>query len=110
MVSTTKASPAESGDDLLAPGAPEEDRRVLARALELARSAYGERLLGTGEPAYEHALGLARNVSQLRLDADSLAAGLLFAVPAYLPDAEAKLKASFGATVASLVSGIDRLN
>jgi GTP pyrophosphokinase len=110
MVSTTRANIAEIGDDLLAAGAPEEDRRVLARALEFARGVYAEKLLGTGEPAYEHALGLARNLAQLRLDADSLAAGVLFAVPAYLPDAEEKLKESFGATVASLVSGIDRLN
>src|ERR1700752_4295526 len=110
MVSTTRANTEEIGGDLLAAGAPEEDRRVLARALEFARRVYGEELLGTGEPAYEHALGLARNVAQLRLDIDSLAAGLLFAVPAYLADAEDKLRESFGATVAALVSGIDRLN
>jgi len=110
MVSTTRPSPAEIGDGLLPAGAPEEDRRSLARALEFARGIYGEKLLGTGEPAYEHALGLARNVAQLRLDTDSLVAGLLFSVPAYLADSEEKLKESFGATVASLVSGIDRLN
>ena len=110
MVSTTRASAPDIGGDILAAAAPEEDRRVLARALEFARGVYGEKLLGTGEPAYEHALGLARNIAQLRLDPDSLAAGVLFAVPAYLPDAEEKLAASFGATVAALVSGIDRLN
>jgi GTP pyrophosphokinase len=110
MVLTTRASPADTGDDVLPAGAPEEDRAVLARALAFARGVYGDKLLGTGEPAYEHALGLARNVAQLRLDADALAAGVLFAVPAYLPDAQEKLTASFGASVASLVSGIDRLN
>src|SRR5690349_24858124 len=110
MVSTTRPNPAEIGDDILAAGAPEEDRRVFGRALEFARSVYQDRLLGTGEPAYEHALGLARNVARLRLDADSLVAGVLFAVPAYLPDAEEKLTQTFGATVASLVAGIDRLN
>ena len=110
MVSTTRASTDEIEDGLLSAGAPEEDRRVLARALEFAREVYGDKRLGTGEPALEHALGLARNIAQLRLDADALAAGILFAVPAYLPDAEAKLAASFGATVAGLVSGIDRLN
>src|SRR5882672_256155 len=110
MVSSTRANTADIGGDLLAAEAPEEDRRVLVRALELARGVYGDKLLGTGEPAFEHALGLARNVARLRLDADTLAAGLLFAVPAYLPDAEDKLTQSFGATVAALVSGIDRLN
>ena len=110
MVSTTRASTAEIGGDLLAAAGHEQDRRVLERALELARGVYGDKLLGTGEPALEHALGLARNVAQLRLDVDTLAAGLLFAVPAYLPDAAEKLTESFGATVAALVSGIDRLN
>ena len=111
MVSTTRpdlAAIAES--DVLNAGISEEDRRALARALEFAASVYGEKLLGTGEPAYEHALGTARNVAGLRLDADARAAGLLFAVPAYLPGAEEKLKASFGAAVASLVAGISRLN
>jgi len=110
MVSTTRPNAGEIGDDLLAATAPEEDRRALVRALEFARGVYGEKVLGTGEPAYEHALGLARGVAQLRLDVDSLAAGVLFAVPAYLPQAEEKLTQAFGATVAALVSGIDRLN
>src|SRR5437667_6836684 len=84
--------------------------RSPSRALAFAADLYGGRLLGTGEPAYEHAVGTARNVAELRLDADARAAGLLFAVPAYLAGSEEKLKESFGATVALLVSGIDRLN
>src|SRR5215471_14629905 len=104
MVSTTRAA-VDTGEDILQAGAPEEDRRALARALEFAREVYADKLLGTGEPAYEHAVGLARNVAQLHLDADALAAGVLFAAPAYLPHAADKLTASFGATVASLVSG-----
>jgi GTP pyrophosphokinase len=110
MVSTTRTSSAEVGEDILSAGAPEEDRRVVARALDFARDVYEGKVLGTGEPAFEHALGLARNLALLRLDVEALAAGLLFAVPAYLPDAEDRLTAFFGATVAALVSGIDRLN
>jgi GTP pyrophosphokinase len=110
MVSTTRADVDSVGQRLLSAAASEDDRRVLARALEFAHSVYGDKLLGTGEPAFEHALGLASNAAQLRLDIDALAAGVLFAVPAYLSDAEDKLAASFGTTVAALVSGIDRLN
>src|SRR6266850_1874067 len=111
MVSTTRPDLAEIVEsDVLNAGLSEEDRRALARALEFAASVYGEKLLGTGEPAYGHALGTARNVAGLKLDADARAAGLLFAVPAYLPGAEEKLKESFGAAVASLVAGISRLN
>jgi len=90
MVSTMRTPSAD--EDVLAAGAPEEDRRAVARALDFARGVYGDKLLGTGEPAYEHAIGLVRNVAQLRLDADSLVAGVLFAAPAYVPDAEEKLR------------------
>src|SRR6266404_3936772 len=111
MVSTTRSDLADAGEsDAMYSGLADEERRALARAREFAANLYGEKLLGTGESAYEYALGVARNVAELRLDADARAAGLLFAVPAYLPGAEEKLKESFGATVASLVAGISRLN
>src|SRR5260370_17181109 len=111
MVSTTRSDIAEIGEsDVLNAAISDEDRRTLARALDFAATLSGKELLGTGEPAYEHAVGLARNVAELRLDADARVAGLLFAAPVYLPEAEEKLKASFGAAVASLVAGISRLN
>jgi GTP pyrophosphokinase len=111
MVYTTRPDLAEIAEsDVLNAGISDEDRRTLARALAFAADLYAEKLLGTGEPAYEHALGVARSVAGLRLDADARVAGLLFAAPAYLPEAEEKLKASFGTAVASLVAGISRLN
>jgi GTP pyrophosphokinase len=111
MVSTTRSDLADAGEsDAMYSGLAEEERRALARAREFAADLYGEKLLGTGESAYEHALGIARNAAGLRLDADARAAGLLFAAPVYLPEAEEKLEASFGAAVASLVAGISRLN
>jgi GTP pyrophosphokinase len=111
MVSSTRTDSAAIGEsDVLHSGLSDEERRSLARVLEFAGSTYGDKALGTGEPAYEHALGLARNIAELRLDADARAAGLLFAIPAYLPDSDEKLKELFGANVASLVAGISRLN
>jgi GTP pyrophosphokinase len=111
MVSSTRSDVAITGEtDALNAGLSGDERRTLARALDFAASVYGEKLLGTGEPAYGHAIGLARNVAELRLDADTRVAGLLFSVPEYLSDAEEKLGASFGAAVASLVAGIGRLN
>ncbi len=111
MVSTARPDLAEIVEsDVLNAGISDEDRSSLARALAFAADLYGGKLLGTGEPAYAHAVGMARKAAELRLDADARAAGLLFAVPAYLPGAEEKLKESFGAAVASLVAGISRLN
>src|SRR6266571_4437259 len=111
MVSSTRSDVAGIGEsDALNAGLSGDERRTLARALDFAASVYGDKPLGTGEPAYGHAIGLARNVAELRLDADARVAGLLFSVPEYLSDGEEKLAASFGAAVASLVAGISRLN
>src|SRR3989442_13759741 len=111
MVSSTRSEVAEIGEsDVLNAGLSGDERRTLARALDFAASVYGEKLLGTGESAYGHAIGLARNVAELRLDADTRVAGLLFSVPQYLSGGEEKLGASFGAAVASLLAGIGRLN
>src|SRR5258708_33097626 len=111
MVSTTRTDLSEIVEsDVLNAGISDEDRGSLARALAFAADLYGEKLLGTGEPAYEHAVGTARNVAELRLDAEARAAGLLFAVPAYLPGAEERLKESFGMAVAPLLMGINPLN
>ena len=84
MVSATAtAVPPADRIDSIASGLAGEDRELLARALEFARDAYRDRLLGTGEGALEHALGLAEGAANLRLDAQARAAGLLFAVPAF---------------------------
>src|SRR3977135_3762100 len=111
MVSTTHPDFSEIVEsDVLNAGISDEDRSSLGRALAFAADLSGGKRRGAGEPAYEHAVGTARNVAELRLDADARAAGLLFAVPAYLPAAEETLAGSFGAAVPSLVMGSSRLN
>ncbi len=94
----------------IAAGLPEPDALRLNRAYELARSIYADKRLGTGEPALEHALGLAGSLAALRLDAETRIAGILFAAPQYLADSQDKLAADFGPAVAGLVAGIAKLN
>src|SRR5438046_9191679 len=109
MVSTTRPDLSEIVEsDVLNAGISDEDRRSLARALAFAADLYGGKLLGTGEPAYEHAVGTARNAAGLRLDADARAAGLLFAVPAYVPAAEETLTDWFGAAGTCVVMAMGR--
>jgi GTP pyrophosphokinase len=86
------------------------ERTLVERALEFAAPLYEGKLLGTGEPALEHAYGLAANLAQLRIDAATRAAGLLFAVPEYLPEASERLAERFDPAVAALVGGVSRLN
>jgi len=89
----------------------EPDERAQVRAAHaFAGELYADRVLGTGEPVLAHALGLAANLAALRLEGEARVAGLLFAAPEYLPDAETALAARFGDRVAVLVSGIWKLN
>jgi GTP pyrophosphokinase len=107
--SIAQAGAGETQFDLLAEGLPPEARAQLAQAADFARGLYGERVLGSGEPAWQHALGMALVVASLRLDLDTRLAALLFAASDDLEDAAEKLSAQFGAAVARLVDGLRRL-
>lgn len=78
-------------------------------ALGLACEAYGGALLSSGEPALQHALGMASIAAGLQLDGEVRSAALLFAVTDHVPDAPARLKVGFGDTVAGLVANLHRL-
>ena len=88
--------------------APDVATRI-DNALALARQAYGDSCLGTGEPTLQHGLGMALIVSSLDLDPDVRIAALLFAAHEHLPDCAETLKVGYGDTAAALVSGIHRL-
>ena len=94
----------------IAAGLAEGEQSTLARALVTARLAYGDKLLGTGEPVLEHGLGMAGNIAALRLDLDARVAALLYALPEYAPAAAARMAAEFSPVAARLVEGISRLD
>ena len=94
----------------IAAGLPEADALRLRRACEFALPVYAGKLLGTGEPVLEHALGVTSSLAELRLDAETRIASILFAMPQYLADSQEKLAAEFGPSVAALVAGIAKLN
>jgi len=109
-VQAARADLPDAALDSIAAGLPEADVLRLRQACEFALTIYAGKPLGTGEPALEHALGLAASLAALRLDAETRIAGLLFAAPQYLADSQEKLTATFGPVVASLVAGIAKLN
>ena len=110
MVTVLQLHPASAAAALapVAEGLGAEDRSLLERALELAEPLYAGQRLSTGEPAWAHALGLAAGLAAIGLDAPGRAAGLLFAAPKYLEDPE-RLQASFGAEIAALAAGVEKL-
>ncbi len=113
MVSVVHSLQPSSGEaaalSRLCLGLPAPAAARVAEALELAREAYGEKMLGTGESILQHALGMALIVASLDLDGDARSAALLFAASDHVKDCNERLKVSFGDTVAALVAGLHRL-
>jgi GTP pyrophosphokinase len=110
MVTVVQLHPASAAAavDPLAGGLPAADRDLVARALEFAEPLYAGDRLATGEPTWMHALGLGASLAAIKLDAPGLAAGLLFAAPRRLGALD-RLRAAFGAEVAGLAEGVEKL-
>ncbi|HEY3076803.1 MAG TPA: bifunctional (p)ppGpp synthetase/guanosine-3',5'-bis(diphosphate) 3'-pyrophosphohydrolase [Burkholderiales bacterium] len=100
----------QSGAAALGPlgeGLASADRARLGQALEFAEPLYAGQVLSTGEPTWAHALGLTANLAAIGLDAPGRIAGLLFAAPKHV-ELE-KIKDQFGAEIASLAAGVEKL-
>ena len=95
--------------DLIAEGLPPESRERIGLVADFAKALCAGKPLGTGEDAWQHAVGMALVAASLRLDLDTRLAALLFAVSDHLEDATEKLAARFGAPVSELVDGLRRL-
>ncbi|MBV1775214.1 bifunctional (p)ppGpp synthetase/guanosine-3',5'-bis(diphosphate) 3'-pyrophosphohydrolase [Burkholderiaceae bacterium DAT-1] len=88
---------------------PDDIRRV-ADALEWVKAAYaGKTLDHTDEPAFPHAVASAAIVADLRLNADTVIATLLFCIPDFADDGVEQIRTRFGESVAHLVEGVSRV-
>jgi GTP pyrophosphokinase len=95
----------------LAEGLAAPERALVARALDFAEPLYAGQTLSTGEPVWPHALGLAASLAAIGMDPVARAAGILFAAPKYLdsPGGLDQLEERFGAQIATLASGVEKL-
>jgi guanosine-3',5'-bis(diphosphate) 3'-pyrophosphohydrolase len=87
----------------------EADRAVLQRAYLVAERAHAGQFRLSGEPYVEHPLAAAVLLSELRLDAETLAAALLHDT---VEDTEVtldELRGEFGEPIARLVEGVTKL-
>src|ERR1035437_9323283 len=87
----------------------EADRAVLHRAYGVAERAHAGQFRLSGEPYVEHPLAAAVLLSELRLDAETLAAALLHDT---VEDTEVTLneiREEFGQPIARLVEGVTKL-
>ena len=113
MVSVTHAISSHDAApplELISEGLDAGECKQVEEALALAEEAYEGHVLGTGESALTHALGMALIAASLKLDAETRIAGLLFSVCEYQDDAAEIIAKRFSPAVGELVSGLRRLN
>lgn len=95
-------------DSLTATFAPAEVD-VIRHACELVEPLYAGQVELTGAPLLQHAQGAASILLGMNMDAETIAATILHAVPEYLDDWAATLHTRFGANITRLVEGISRM-
>lgn len=86
------------------------ERAALGTVAEEAKTAYGEDLLDSGEAIWPHAVAMASLAAELRLDAVSRQAALLFAFPNRKDFNRQRFEERFGDDVTRLVRGVFKLN
>lgn len=87
---------------------PSQIKRVYRAYLFSAQAHQGQKRL-TGEPYIDHPLAVAHTMAEMRMDADSIIAGLLHDVIEDTPTAKEQLAREFGRDVAELVDGVSKL-
>jgi len=88
---------------------PVSDIELIRQACDFASAVYLDQVELTGTSLFQHALGAASILINMNMDAETIAATILHAVPKYMLDWQATLLTRFGANIAGLVEGILRM-
>jgi GTP pyrophosphokinase len=89
---------------------PSADVDLLRRAYEFANTAHEGQIRKSGDPYFAHPAAVAGVITELRLDAASVCAGLLHDVVEDTPQTVKDLERLFGKEVAFLVDGVTKLS
>jgi GTP diphosphokinase / guanosine-3',5'-bis(diphosphate) 3'-diphosphatase len=88
---------------------PSPDLRLLRKAFECAEEAHRGQMRRSGEPYVTHPIGVAEIIADLKLDTDSLCAGLLHDVVEDTPVTLEDVRRIFNPEIAFLVDGVTKL-
>ncbi len=86
-----------------------EEMGLIRSACELVTPLYAGHAELTGAPLLKHALGAATILIEMHMDAETITAAILHAVPEHLADWRETLENRFGVNIAGLVQGISRM-
>ena len=86
------------------------DQKLILDAHELAADAHHDQLRKSGEPYMMHPLAVAEILSELKMDAPTIAAALLHDVVEDTPITLDDIERKFGITVSRLVDGVTKMD
>ncbi len=89
---------------------PNFDEALIRRAYRVANEAHKDQKRLSGEPYITHSLGVARILSQLKIDERTLAAAVLHDVLEDTPLTYQDLERQFGGEIAHLVEGVSKIS
>ena len=85
------------------------DRTLVARALDLAAELYTDQRCADGETLMSHCREVASILSDLRMDTETVVAGLVSGVPPLVADKDELLSKRLTSQVAALAEGVARM-
>lgn len=89
---------------------PDADERLLNRAYVFAMKAHGSQKRASGDPYFDHPVEVAGILSDMKLDADTIATALLHDVVEDTVATIEEINEVFGDKIAQLVDGVTKLS
>lgn len=93
----------------LLPDIKEHDKELITKACHFAEKAHAGQLRKSGEPYYNHVFATGINLATLKMDANTIAAGVMHDVLEDTPVTEDMMRQEFGDKIVSLVQGVTKL-
>ncbi len=93
----------------LLPDIKEKDKTLIQRACEFAKRAHEGQLRKSGEPYYNHVFATGINLAILKMDVDTIAAGIMHDVLEDTPVTNEEMTKEFGDHITKLVEGVTKL-
>lgn len=85
------------------------DKELILRACEFSKKAHEGQVRKSGEPYYNHVFATGMNLAMLKMDADTIAAGIMHDVLEDTSVTEEEMTREFGEHITKLVQGVTKL-
>lgn len=93
----------------LLPKLSKSDKELIIRACTFAQHAHDGQLRKSGEPYYNHVFATGMNLATLKMDTDTIAAGIMHDVLEDTSVTEEEMTKEFGEHITKLVQGVTKL-